>query len=120
MPRFRPTAKFEHSAVADLWKHTLSHIPTAIGRVIYLASLRDLNSGTYRHHGLSASFGRDESVRALRESHLEAFQGWLTLSLAEKNRDLREYFAGLETQRDEVVDHWLRSGAYRTQVPPGS
>ena len=58
----------EHNAMADLWKNTLSQIPTAYGRLSYLASLRDPNSGIYRHHGLAAMFGRDESSRALRQS----------------------------------------------------
>jgi hypothetical protein len=117
MPRFRPMAKLERSALADLCKHTLSRIPTVSGRLIYLATLRDLNSGTYRHHGLITSFGRDEAVRALRESHQATFQSWLSLSLAEKNIDLRDYLMGLDESEDEVVEHWLRSGVYRTYVP---
>jgi len=118
MPRFKPPAKLERSALADLWKHTLSRIPTVCGRLVYLATLRDVNSGTYRHHGLIMAFGREEGVRALRESHQEAFQTWLGLSLAEKNDDLRTYLAGLDEPQEEVVDHWLQSGVYRSYVPP--
>ncbi|HTB11032.1 MAG TPA: hypothetical protein VK752_05660 [Bryobacteraceae bacterium] len=110
-------AKLERSALADLCKHTLSRIPTVSGRLIYLATLRDLNSGTYRHHGLISSFGRDEAVRALRESHQATFQAWLNLSLAEKNSDLRDYLMALDEPEDEVIEHWLRSGVYRTYVP---
>src|SRR5580700_7282592 len=117
MPRFRPTAKLERSALADLCKHTLSRIPTVSGRLIYLATLRDLHSGTYRHHGLITSFGRDEAVRALRESHQAAFQSWLSLSLAEKNSDLRDYLMSLDESEDEVIEHWARSAVYRTYVP---
>lgn len=117
MPRFRPTAKLERSALADLWKHTLSRIPSVCGRLVYLATLRDPNSGTYKHHGLITAFGRDESVRALRESHEEAFHTWLGLSLSEQNDDLREYLRALEEPQEEVVDHWLQSAAYRGYVP---
>jgi len=117
MPRFRPMAKLERSALADLCKHTLSRIPTLSGRLIYLASLRDLHSGTYRHHGLITAFGRDEAVRALRESHQAAFQGWLKLSLAEKNEDLRDYLISLDDPAEEIVRHWLQSGVYRSYVP---
>jgi len=63
MRRFKPKGVLERSAAADLWKHTLSRIPTAYGRLMYLGSLRDPNSGIYRHHGLSAAFGREESGR---------------------------------------------------------
>ena len=117
MPRFRPTAKLERSALADLCKYTLSHIPTLSGRLIYLATLRDINSGTYRHHGLIASFGREEAVKALRESHQAAFQGWLSLSLSEKNDDLRDYLMALDDSREEIVEYWLQSGVYRNYVP---
>jgi len=117
MPRFRPMAKLERSALADLWKHTLSRIPTVSGRLVYLATLRDVNSGTYRHHGLIASFGREEAVKALRESHDVAFREWLQLSLAEKNSDLRDYLARLDEPQDEVVHHWLQSRLYRSYVP---
>jgi hypothetical protein len=117
MPRFRSTAKLERTALADLWKHTLSRIPTTCGRLIYLAALRDVNSGTYKHHGLFSSFGRDEAVRALRESHVEAFRAWLNLPLAEKSDDLSAYLIALENPREEVVEYWLQSGVYRSYVP---
>jgi hypothetical protein len=117
MPRFRPMAKLERNALADLCKHTLSRIPTVSGRLIYLATLRDLNSGTYRHHGLITAFGRDEAVKALRESHQSAFQEWLNLPLSEKNDDLSDYLLSLDEPPDEVVRHWLQSGVYRGYVP---
>jgi len=117
MPRFRPMAKLERNALADLCKHTLSRIPTMTGRLVYLATLRDVNSGVYRHHGLAAAFGRDEAVRALKDSHQAAFQGWLNLTLAEKNEDLRDYLIALDDPMEEVVHHWLHSGVYRSYVP---
>jgi hypothetical protein len=117
MPRFRPTAKLERSALADLCKYTLSRIPTLSGRLVYLATLRDVNSGTYRHHGLITAFGRDEAVKALRESHQAAFHGWLNLSLAEKDDDLRDYLVTLDDSHEEIVEHWLQSKVYRSYVP---
>ena len=117
MPRFRLTAKLERNALADLCKHTLSRIPTVSGRLIYLATLRDPHSGTYRHHGLITAFGRDESVRAMRESHQAMFQSWLQMSLAEKNDDLRDYFMTLDDPLEEIVEHWLHSRVYRSYVP---
>ena len=81
MPRFKLKGTLERDAVADLWKHTLSQIPTTYGRLVYLASLRDPNSGSYRHHGLSAAFGREQSTYALRTSHEQTFLQWLNLPL---------------------------------------
>jgi len=117
MPRFRPKGMLERTAIDDLWKHTLSRVPTIYGRLAYLASLRDPNSGTYRHHGLSTAFGREESARALRRSHEDIFLEWLKLPLAEKHDDLQRFLASLEDSSGTVIRHWLRSGVYRMQIP---
>jgi hypothetical protein len=117
MPRFKPKGMLERSAVDDLWKHTLSRISTVFGRLAYLASLRDTNSGIYRHHGLSTAFGRDESGRALRQSHGDIFAEWLNLPLAGKYTDLQQFLTTLEDPAGDVIEHWLRSGAYRMQIP---
>src|SRR6202158_3406870 len=117
MPRFRSKGMLERTALADLWKHTLSQIPTVYGRLAYLASLRDPNSGAYRHHGLSAAFGREESARALKQSHERTFSEWLNLALAEKSGDLKTYLESLENPQGIVVNYWLRSDHYRTYIP---
>jgi hypothetical protein len=117
MPRFKPKGVLDRSAVEDLWRHTLSKIPTLYGRLTYLASLRDPNSGVYRHHGLAAVFGREDSGKALRAGHERVFLDWINLSLAEKNDDLRRYLAGLDDPLKLVVEHLLSSGIYRSQVP---
>jgi hypothetical protein len=117
MPRARYKGSLERSVNADLFKHTLSRIPTLYGRLSYLASLRDPNSGHYRHHGLMAMFGREESTRALTESHEHAFREWLNLPLSEKHADLQEYFRELGEPPAEVVRHWRHTRLYRTLVP---
>jgi hypothetical protein len=105
------------SASADLFKNTLARIPTLFGRLAYLASLRDPNSGVYNHHGLGAIFGRDESRRALGEAHTQIFQLWLNLPLAAKQADLVEYLAGVEDAPAAVVDYWTKAGVSRSYLP---
>jgi hypothetical protein len=117
MPRFKSRAGLERSAAGDLWKNTLSKVPTQFGKLAYLASLRDPNSGIYRHHGLSMVFGRDESSRVLRETHEQAFFEWLNLSLADKSADLLEYLTSLEDPVPTVLSHWFHSKPYSGQVP---
>ena len=117
MPRFKPKAGLERSAAGDLWKNTLSKIPTQFGRLAYLAALRDPNSGIYRHHGLSAVFGRDESTRVLRENHERAFFEWLNLPMSEKSDDLTVYLGTLEDPTPAVLEHWLRAKSYGNHIP---
>jgi len=117
MPRLKHRGALERSAAVDLFKHTLSTIPTIYGRLSYLASLRDANSGIYRHHGLFLAYGREESALALRSSHEDLFATWLSLSLAEKSQDLGAYFASLDDAQPLVVQHWKKSRIYRTHAP---
>jgi hypothetical protein len=117
MRQFKPKGVLERSASADLFRHTLSSIPTIYGRMAYLASLRDPNSGLYRHHGLSTGFGREQSMRALQLSHTKTFREWLRLPLREKSSDLIEYLESLGDPRGMVVRHWLRSRSYLTFIP---
>ena len=117
MPQFRPKAMLEQTAAADLFKHTLSKIPTVFGRISYLASLRDPNLGAYQHHGLAAIFGREESRKALQQAHDEAFQEWLRLPLSTRRGDLNDYLRQLEAGAPEVVRSWMQTQVYRTYVP---
>jgi hypothetical protein len=120
MPRFKPIGVFEPNATADLWKNTLSRIPTMMGRLAYLASLRDVSSGIYRHHGLSKVYGRDESFKAMRESHEQTFVEWMGLHIRVKLDDLTRCLADAadpENTPCDVAEGWLRSRIYRTYVP---
>jgi len=117
MPRFKLKGMLERDALADLWKHTLSQIPNTYGRLAYLASLRDPNSGSYRHYGLSAAFGREDSLGALRKSHEDTFLEWLRLPLSAKAEDLREHFQNLEENPRAVVTYLARGMSYLGQAP---
>jgi hypothetical protein len=107
----------ERSATADVFKHTLSHIPTVFGRLAYLASLRDPVSGIYRHYGLTAIFGREESRKALHDSHWNVFRDWLNLPLEQKSEDVRLYLSGVEDPQETVLRHWSEAHAYRGYMP---
>jgi hypothetical protein len=107
----------ERNALADLWKHTLSQIPSTYGRLVYLASLRDANSGTYRHHGLSAAFGREESLNAMRMSHEDTFREWLNSPLSAKSADLATHFQNVDENPRQVVAHLSRATPYLSQLP---
>ena len=120
MPRVRPRGVLERSAIANLFKHTLSRIPTAYGRLSYLGSLRDTNSGNYHHYGLFSTFGREESVRALQESHERQFREWLSLPVEAKHAALKAYLSSLEDTETTVLTNWTRSRIFHSYVPAGA
>ncbi len=104
-------------AAADLWRHTLSQIPALFGRLVYLASLRDSNSGRYEHHGLALVFGDDEADATLKESHRRSFSDWLNFGLEQQKADLDLYFSGLATDKPTLLTTWLRLTPYLNFMP---
>jgi hypothetical protein len=115
-----PTRELDRTVLGDLWKNTLSRIPTLYGRLVYLASLRDPDTGAYRHHGLNAVFGRTASSAALALSHAEVFHEWLCQPLSERFDDLNAYLASLDARRAVIVRNWRRGRVYRNSVPTGA
>jgi hypothetical protein len=110
---------FDRSAAADLWRNTISQIPSVFGRLVYLASLRNANNGCYEHHGLSLVFGEDEANKALKNSHTAVFAEWLSFNLEQQKADLDLYISGLFEDKRVVVETWLRLAPYRN-LPPAS
>ena len=113
----RPKQVLERGAASDLWRHTLSQIPSVFGRLVYLSALREANSGRYEHHGLALVFGERESDRALKESHNTAIAEWLNYGLEQQKADLDLYLSGLTVDKRTVLDNWLRTSPYRNLTP---
>lgn len=104
----------------DLWRHTLSQIPSVFGRLVYLSSLRDPNTGLYQHYGLAQAFSDQEADHALRESHEQAFGQWLCFPLEQQRADLGLYLDGLGGNPRTLLDTWIRLAPYRNLVPAGA
>ena len=107
----------ERSAGSDLWRKTLSQIPSVFGRLVYLSALRNPNSARYSHHGLALVFGEDEANRALRKSHTQAFAEWLSFDLERQKADLDLYLAALFEDRKTVIEAWINMTPYRNLIP---
>ena len=76
---------------AELWRKTLSRIPTQFGRLVFLSSLRDALTGRYSHPPLSQIVGGEITDRTLCHSHHQIFSEWLGFTLAQQKADLDEY-----------------------------
>lgn len=115
--QFGIRAVLERGAAADIWRNTLSQIPSVFNRLVYLTSLRDENTGVYEHHGLALIFGPDESDRALKDSHAACFHDWLCFTLEQQKADLGLYLASLTSNRAAIIETWLRLRPYANLVP---
>jgi hypothetical protein len=85
---------------ADLWRKTLSRIPTQFGRLVFISSLRDALTGRYSHPPLSQIVGGEITDRTLCHSHHENFSEWLGFTLAQQKADLDEYLGASNTTLD--------------------
>lgn len=112
-----PARSLERGASADLWRNTLSRIASLFGRLVYLSSLRNPNSGRYEHYGLAQIFGATEADPAMRNSHTQTFSEWLYLPLEHQKADLDLYLSSLEEPRKVVIENWSRLALYRTFMP---
>jgi hypothetical protein len=117
IPESNLESPFERGPAADLWRHTLSKVPTFFGRLEYLSSLRNPNSGLYEHHGLAQMFGYEQADETLRRSHQQVFHEWLCLSLERQKADLEDYLGEQPGGVGGVLQAWLRLAPYRNLAP---
>lgn len=108
------------AAAAEAWQRTLSAIPTVIGRLAYLSSLRNTHTGSYEHVGLAQRIGEDGVDRVLRRSHISLFQEWLCFGLERQKEEVEEYFSGMEGDRREIIANWLALEPWHAWIPGDS
>ena len=104
----------------DVWERTLGQISSTFGKIAYLTSLRNENSGRYQHFGLAQIYSDDGADQALRNSHEAVFRQWLNYELEPQTRDIERYLDGVEDDRDTVLATWLTLEPYRRLVPAGA
>jgi len=97
----------------------LQDLPNDLTRMIYLASLRDCNSGVYLHPQLSTGDRIHEADRALRGCHEELFRRLLTTPLQAFVVQLEEYIRYTRAERATILKTWKSLQAYRATVPMG-
>jgi len=108
---------FDRSAAADLWRHTLSQIPTTFGRLVFLASLRDPNTGIYEHYGFAQRVGETVAEEALNSSHRQCFSEWLDFTLEQQSADLDLYLSSIQADKKTILETWVRTKPYRNLIP---
>lgn len=106
--------------LADSWKKTLARIPTVLGRLEYLSSLRNAHSGRYEHFGLAQKVGEEEADLLLRRSHSETFEEWLVLRQIDQKSEAEDYLSGLTGDKREIIASWLALKPFSAWVPAES
>ena len=76
------------SALQDIKETTLSAVAGLLGKLAYLASLRQ-GQGRYQHWGMEIVHGTESAERAIRQAHAEVVARVLRTPLAALQEDLK-------------------------------
>jgi hypothetical protein len=104
-------------AAEDLRRRTLSGISRPLDRLIYLASMRDYNTGLYYHDGLASRFTQEVACEALANCHAEAFRQLVRCSLEDLVAQMEAYMNSTHTGSAEFLAAWMKLEPYRVAVP---
>lgn len=116
LERFRQNQR----VIEDFTLHTLSAIPSGMGRLLHVATLRDLASGRYCHEGLLEIYPEPAVHQALSFCHEELFAKVLETPLAQQIGDLRVCLSAFEGTFGDIAARWRELEFYRVLVPLGT
>ena len=105
------------AAYDDLLRRSLSKISCDLARLIYLASTRDYNTGTYHHDGLAARFRPEVAGKALEIAHRQIFYKLAACSLEELVEQLQTYLDCSHESAADVLRIWQKLEPYRVALP---
>ena len=104
------------SALQDIKETTLSAVSGLLGKLAYLASLRQ-GHGRYQHWGMENVHGVESSERAMRQAHSEVVSRVLRTPLAALQQDLEESSRGTGTPPVDYVEEM--KGHFNDLLPEG-
>lgn len=105
--------------IEDFTQCTLARLPGDLARLLYVASLRDLGSGRYRHEGLESQYGEEAVQQALAFCHEQLFYRILERPLEQLDLELRRCLGSLEGDFGEIVRQWQELEPFRVAIPGG-
>jgi len=105
--------------VRDFEHRTLVGLEGHFERLVYLASLRDHNTGRYHHYGLETRYAAEAVDEGLRQCHVRVFEDLVALPLKEQTEDLLNFFESRKEDKKRLVEVWKRLRSYQILPPEG-
>jgi len=95
----------------------LKALPNDLSRMIYVATMRDNNSGHYYYPELTRKFSTAVVDRAMLACHNQLFDRVVQLSLEDLTESLDVYMLSTHVLKARVIQSWKKLRAYRATIP---
>jgi hypothetical protein len=105
------------AACRDLETRTLARVEGDFARLIYLASMRDYNTGEYHHEGLARQFSEGLARAAVASCHRDVFRRLVLCSVKGLVEQLEIYVRSNVFTFSEFVRVWEKLQPYKVAVP---
>jgi len=103
--------------IDEFTAHWLAGIRNDLGRLVYVALLRDVSTGHYAHPALAQIYPIAAVHQALLFCHEELFEKFLEAPLETQERNLREWFSTVDAAPSDIASRWLEVEFFRLLVP---
>jgi hypothetical protein len=113
--------RFQQSraVIEDFSSQSLAAISSDFGRLYYVSSLKDADSGRYEHDGLMSLYPQNAVQAGLSHCHEELFSRILETPLDAQARDLRGCLEAAGDKYWDVVENWRETRYFREMCPEG-
>jgi hypothetical protein len=92
-------------------------LPNDFSRLIFLATLRDNNSGHYYHPEVARRFSGEVADRAMLVCHRRIYEQVVALAIEDLTDQLDVYIATVPVPRGRLIESWTKLKAYRATIP---
>ena len=92
-------------------------LPNDLSRLIFLATLRDNNSGHYYHPEVARRFSEETADRAMLECHRRIYEQVVALAIEDLTDQLDVYISTVPVPRGRLIESWTKLKAYRATIP---
>jgi hypothetical protein len=103
--------------IAYFQERVQSRVGGTFSQLIYLAFLRDPNTGRYSHYELDTRFSPGAVDEGLRRCHSAVFEQVVGLPLKEQTRGLISFFRTKQEDPKRLVGTWERLRTYQMLLP---